>query len=188
MPRFLTKIYSIKAHKFINEEKLSFFSKKTNISKGTPKNRMKGCAFMSNETVIAELNALLKGTYMGIRSMEHYIEKVADEELRRHFQSMQQETKHNAQILAERIQNLSGVPADSEGITGAMQGYLHRMMLSEDPKDILEDALKGVDDYGVHYSEELVRGDLDPESKQIVKEVIDTNRRHADFLRQLLQK
>ncbi|MEK3990486.1 hypothetical protein [Robertmurraya sp. FSL R5-0851] len=68
-----------------------------------------------------------------------------------------------------------------------MQGYLHRMMLSEDPKDILEDALKGVDDYGVHYSEELVRGDLDSESRQIVEEVIDTNRRHADFLRQLLQ-
>lgn len=143
---------------------------------------------MKNEAVIAELNALLKGTYMGIRSMEHYIEKVNDEDLRRHFQSMQQETKNNAQVLAERIQNLSGVPADSEGITGAMQGYLHRMMLSDNPKDILEDALKGVDDYGVHYSEELVRGDLDPESKQIVEEVIDTNRRHADFLRRLLQQ
>ncbi|WP_066052060.1 DUF2383 domain-containing protein [Robertmurraya korlensis] len=141
---------------------------------------------MNNDTNIAELNALLKGTYMGIRSMEHYIEKVDDEELKRHFQSMQQETKHNAQLLAERIQNLHGVPADSEGITGAMQGYLHRMMLSEDPKEIIEDALKGVDEYGVNYSEELVKGDLDPESRQIVEEVINTNRRHADFLRHLL--
>jgi bacterioferritin len=147
---------------------------------------MKGCDMMENHTVIEELNTLLRGTYMGIRSMEHYIEKVDDVELKRHFQSLQQETKQNAQKLAERIQNLNGVPADSEGITGAMQGYMHRAMLSENPKDILEDALKGIDDYGVHYSEEVVKGDLDPESKQIVEEVIDTNRRHADFLRQLL--
>lgn len=141
---------------------------------------------MRNDTVIEELNTLLKGTYMGIRSMEHYIEKVDDAELKRHFQSMQQDTKLNALKLAERIQNLNGVPADSEGLTGAMQGYIHRVMLSGDPKELLEDALKGVDDYGVHYSEEIVKGDLDPESKQLVEEVIDTNRRHADFIRQLL--
>lgn len=141
---------------------------------------------MRNDTVIEELNTLLRGTYMGIRSMEHYIEKVDDAELKRHFQSMQQDTKLNALKLAERIQNLNGVPADSEGLTGAMQGYIHRVMLSGDPKELLEDALKGVDDYGVHYSEEIVKGDLDPESKQLVEEVIDTNRRHADFIRQLL--
>ncbi len=190
------KIYSQKVNKFVYEYRFSLLPKcvhfgefcvnTMNISKRTFKNRMKGCGFMNNDTNIAELNALLKGTYMGIRSMEHYIEKVDDEELKRHFQSMQQETKHNAQLLAERIQNLHGVPADSEGITGAMQGYLHRMMLSEDPKEIIEDALKGVDEYGVNYSEELVKGDLDPESRQIVEEVINTNRRHADFLRHLL--
>jgi bacterioferritin len=141
---------------------------------------------MRNDTVIEELNTLLSGTYMGVRSMEHYIEKVDDVELKRHFQSMQQELKRSAQKLAERIQNLNGVPSDSEGITGAIQGYIHRALLSGDSKKILEDALKGVDDYGVHYSEEIVKGDLDPESKQIVEEVIDTNRRMAEVLRQML--
>ena len=50
----------------------------------------------------------------------------------------------------------------------------------------MEDALEGMNKYGVQYSEELVKGDLDPESKQIAEEVIDTSRRHVEQLRQLI--
>jgi hypothetical protein len=46
---------------------------------------------------------------MGIRSLEHYIQKVDDEDLKKNFQSMQQEVKLVAQKLAERIQNLGGI-------------------------------------------------------------------------------
>ncbi len=55
---------------------------------------------LSNEVIIEELNTLLRGTYMGIRSFEHYIQMAEDDELRRIFQSMQQEVKMNAQKLA----------------------------------------------------------------------------------------
>lgn len=40
---------------------------------------------MNNETVIEELNTLLRGTYMGIRSFEHYIQIVHDSELKRNL-------------------------------------------------------------------------------------------------------
>lgn len=140
----------------------------------------------SEEIVIEELNTLLRGTYMGIRALEHHIQKLDDPELKRKFQSMQQEVKHDAQKLAERIQDLDGVPADSEGVSGKINSFMHNLMLSENPKDIMEDALKGIDNYGVHYSEEIVKGDLDLESKRIVEEVINNNRRHAEELRQLL--
>ena len=43
---------------------------------------------MTNEIVIEELNTLLRGTYMGIRSFEHYIQKLDDDEIKKHFQSM----------------------------------------------------------------------------------------------------
>ncbi|MGY3716268.1 DUF2383 domain-containing protein [Sutcliffiella cohnii] len=140
-----------------------------------------------NEVVIEELNTLLRGTFMGIRSYEHYIQQVEDEELKKTFQSMQQEVKENAQKLAERIQNLGGVPADSEGFTGKMHSYMHKAMLSDNPHQQLEDAVKGLDNYGVQYSEEVVKGDLDPESKQIAEEVINTSRKQVDILKQLLQ-
>lgn len=123
---------------------------------------------------------------MGIRSMEHYIQKLEDGQLKQHFQSMQKDTKGNAQKIAERIQNLGGVPADDEGFSGSMHSFMHKVMLPNDSEKIIEDALKGIHKYGLQYSEELVRGDLDSESKQMVEEVFDTNRRHVEQLKELL--
>jgi bacterioferritin len=148
---------------------------------------MKGSVGMTNEVIIEELNTLLRGTYMGIRSFEHYIHKVEDEELKRVFQSMQQDVKLNAQKLAQRIQNLGGVPADGEGFSGTLHSFMHNAMLPNDTSEMIEDALKGLDHYGVQYSEELVRGDLDPQSRQIAEAVIDTSRRQIEELRQYLQ-
>jgi bacterioferritin len=141
---------------------------------------------MSNEVIIEELNTLLRGTYMGIRSFEHYIQKVEDEELKTVFQSMQQDIKLNAQKLAERIQNLGGFPADGEGFSGSMHSFMHNAMLPDDKTEIIKDALKGLDQYGVEYSEELVRGDLDSESRQLAEDVIDTSRRQIEQLRHYL--
>jgi bacterioferritin len=147
---------------------------------------MKGSVGMSKEVAVEELNTLLRGTYMGIRSYEHYIQKVKDEELKQVFQSMQQDVKLNAQKLAQRIQDLGGVPADGEGFSGSLHSFMHNVMLSEDNTEIIEDALKGLDQYGVHYSEELVRGDLDSKSRQVAEEVIDTSRRQIEQLRHYL--
>ncbi|MEC1521058.1 DUF2383 domain-containing protein [Neobacillus niacini] len=141
---------------------------------------------MTNETVIEELNTLLRGTYMGIRSFEHYIQKTENNELKSVFQAMQQEVKLNAQKLAERIQNLGGVPADDEGFSGSMHSFMHKAMLPNDTKEMIEDAVEGLAQYGVEYSEELVRGDLDPESRLLAEEVIDTSRRQVQQLQHLL--
>ncbi|MEH7225648.1 DUF2383 domain-containing protein [Bacillus sp. JJ1566] len=140
------------------------------------------------EIVVEELNTLLRGTYMGIRAFEHHIQNLHEPELKQTFQSIQQETKQNAQKLAERIQNLNGVPANSEGVTGTIHGFMHKAMLSDHPNEILKDALKGLEKYGVEYSEELVKGDLDQESKKVAEDVIDTSRRHADEIRHLLER
>ncbi|WP_338469491.1 DUF2383 domain-containing protein [Niallia sp. XMNu-256] len=48
---------------------------------------------MRNDIVIEELNTLLRGTFMGIRSLEHFIQKVEDQDLKKTFQSMQQDHK-----------------------------------------------------------------------------------------------
>ena len=141
---------------------------------------------MTNETIIEELNTLLRGTYMGIRSFEHYIQKAEENELKKVFQSMQQEVKQNSQRLAERIQNLGGVPADDEGFSGSIHSFMHKAMLPDDTKEMIEDALKGLDQYGVQYSEKLVRGDLDPESRQLAEKVIDTSRKQIEQLQHLL--
>lgn len=142
--------------------------------------------WMSNDVAIEELNTLLRGAYMGIRSLEHYIQKVDSPDLKKMFQSMQQDQKLNAGIIAERIQDLGGVPADSEGVSGSIHSFMHKMMLGENQDEIIEDAIKGFEQYGVQYSEELVRGDLDPKSRLVAEDVIDNSRKHAEQLKKLL--
>lgn len=141
---------------------------------------------MKNEIIVEELNTLLRGTYMGIRALEHHIQQLEKVEVKQYFQSIQQEIKENASKIAEQIQNLGGIPADDEGISGSIHSYMHKVMLPHDTRLIIKDALHGLDNYGVEYSEELVKADLDVTSKQIVEEVIDTNRRHVEKLGHLL--
>ena len=141
---------------------------------------------MTNETVIEELNTLLRGTYMGIRGFEQYIQKLNKHDLKRNFQQIQQEQKLNAQKIAERIQNLGGVPADDEGVSGSMLSFMHKFMVPDNERRIIEEAIEGMDKYGVHYSAELVKGDLDASSKQIADKTINDSRRHAEQLRQLI--
>lgn len=141
---------------------------------------------MSNETVIEELNTLLRGTYMGIHGFEQYIQKLNHHDLKRTFQQIQQEQKQNAQKIAERIQNLGGTPADDEGISGSIGSFMHKFMIPDNEEKIIEEAIEGLDKYGVHYSSELVEGDLDPSSKQIADETINDSRRHAEQLRHLV--
>lgn len=141
---------------------------------------------MTNGTVIEELNTLLRGTYMGIHGFEQYIQKLNNHDLKRTFQQIQQEQKQNALKIAERIQNLGGVPADDEGISGSMISFMHKFIIPDTEREIMEEAIEGLDKYGVHYSAEIVKGDLDPSSKQIADETINDSQRHAEQLRHLL--
>jgi bacterioferritin len=141
---------------------------------------------MTNETVVEELNTLLRGTYMGIHGFEQYIQKLNNHNLKRNFQQIQQEQKQNAQKVAEQIQNLGGVPADDEGISGSMVSFMHKFMVPDNERKIIEEAIEGLDKYGVDYSAELIKGDLDPSSKQIADETINDSKRHAEQLRHLL--
>ncbi|WP_216828535.1 ferritin-like domain-containing protein [Alkalihalobacterium elongatum] len=141
---------------------------------------------MNNNNVIDTLNEFLQGQYMGIHAYEHLIERLDDAQVKKHFQKIQQNHKQHAMQVADRIQNLGGTPVDDEGIVGSIQGFMSQFTLPENTADIIESAIKGESDYGIGMSEKIVRGDLDPESYQLIEQIFDEDRRHVDFLRGLL--
>ncbi|MDQ0090396.1 bacterioferritin [Paenibacillus anaericanus] len=137
---------------------------------------------MDNSQVVKELNTFLEGNYMAILSYERYIQHVADPDVKKVLQDIQQEHKQHAIKVAERIQNLGGVPADDAGIQGGMVEFMNRFKkATDDPNFILQDALKG-EEKGIQISEKMVRGDLDPESLTLVKEILNEDRNHLDQL------
>jgi Domain of unknown function (DUF2383). len=141
-----------------------------------------------DKDVINELNAFLKGQYMGIHAYENLIQNEKNENIKKELQGIQKNHKAHAATVAERIQNLGGRPVDDEGLLGTMQEKIVRVMgTPQDTKSILASALKGEDHYGVKMSEEIVKGDLDQESHTIIKQILDEDRAHVDMLNTILQ-
>lgn len=136
-------------------------------------------------TVIRELNEFLKGQYMGIHSYEHYIEKLEDERIKEQFQTIQQGHKQHAMRVATRIQDLGGTPVDDEGVVKSVQGFINQLNLPDTSEGLIQGALKG-EAMGIAASEKIVRGDLDPESRQLIEEILDHDRQHIFELNELL--
>ncbi len=136
-------------------------------------------------TVIRELNEFLKGQYMGINSYEHYIEKLEDERIKEQFQTIQQGHKQHAMRVATRIQDLGGTPVDDEGVVKSVQGFINQLNLPDTSEGLIQGALKG-EAMGIAASEKIVRGDLDPESRQLIEEILDHDRQHIFELNELL--
>lgn len=141
---------------------------------------------MNTDVVVKELNAFLKGQYMGIHAYEHYIQKTTDPDIKKLFQYIQQDHKQHAQQVAERIQNLGGTPVDDEGFVGSIQNFFSQFTIPDTITGMLEGAIKGEGYYGIQVSEEIVKGDLDPESRQLIEGILDKDREHVRLLQSLV--
>ncbi|KPH76656.1 DUF2383 domain-containing protein [Oceanobacillus caeni] len=143
---------------------------------------------MNNEDVIIkELNAYLKGEFMGIHSYEHYIQQVSDPEIKKELQRIQQEHKNHATKIAERIQNLGGKAVEDNGIMLSIrEGMMNLKGFPDTVEEILKEAIDG-QEKGLKMAEEIVRGDIDLESRQIVEENLNEDREHINQLNDLIQ-
>lgn len=140
-----------------------------------------------DQDIIKELNAYLKGEYMGIHAYEHYIHHTKDPELKQELQRIQQEHKQHAAQTAERIQNLGGKAVEDNGMKLSIQEMMMNFMkYPEDNKGILEGVLVG-QEKGVHQAEEIVKGDLDDESLQVIKKNLKEDQAHIEQLRNWLE-
>ena len=137
-------------------------------------------------SVIKELNTFLGGNYMAIQAYERYIHHIDDSNIKQTLQKIQQDHKQHAMLIAERIQNLGGVPVDDVGFKGAIAEFVNNLKgSSNDPAFILKDALMG-EDKGIEISKKLVKGDLDPESLELVNDILNHDQKHVDLLEELI--
>ncbi|WP_239589586.1 DUF2383 domain-containing protein [Metabacillus crassostreae] len=140
---------------------------------------------IENQNVVKTLNQLLQGQYMGIHSFEEFIKNLDDSSpLRNKFITIQKDLKHHSDLISERIQELKGTPATSEGVVGRIELYISQIFdHSNSEKEILKHAIKGENLYGIKMTEKLVRDKLDEESLNLVDRILDKQREHVDYLK-----
>jgi len=138
--------------------------------------------------VINELNQFLEGNYMAIHAYEKYIYHCENPELKHTLQQIQQQHKQHALMTAERIQNLGGIPVDNPGVKGTLIEWAKNLGdKTKGDTHIVEDALAG-ETRGIEVSQQILKGDLDFESKQLVERILRVDEQHVELLNEQLQQ
>lgn len=142
---------------------------------------------MVEENVTKELNGYLRGEYMAIHAFEHYIYHTKDVRIKTILQRMQQEHKEHAAKVADRIQNLGEKAVMDNGVKLSVMETMMKIKANpQTTEEILQGVIEG-QTKGIQATEDLVRGDLDDVSLQLVKENLSQDREHIDQLQRLLQ-
>ena len=136
--------------------------------------------------VIDKLNEFLEGNYMAIHTYDHYIFHTDDPKIKEVLQNIQQNHKEHAAIIAERIQNLGGIPVHDVGLKGKMVEMASKMKGTKDTVSIIKDAISG-ESRGIETSKKILEDTIDEESKQIVQEILKRDEEHVNLLKRYLK-
>ena len=143
---------------------------------------------MDKTIVTKELNAVLKGEQMAVEAYEKFISAADNEKIRESFQQIQKNHKEHAGKLAERIQNLGAIPDYSTGVTGVFANMkLEVETNGRSSVEILKRAYDG-EDKGIAAAEEVVRGDLDDTSLELVKNILSRDHDHLKSMLNLMSE
>jgi bacterioferritin len=136
---------------------------------------------------ITELNEMLKGEQMAVQSYERYLEAVQDEEVKREFCCFLSDHKHHIDLISGHIQALGGKPDYGTGFAGLMTGVKNAVKnaAGRSTLEVIKEAYNG-EDKGIGMTEEVVKGDLDPESMKLVKNILATDHDHLKRMMQLI--
>jgi bacterioferritin len=135
-----------------------------------------------DKKVVKELNAYLKGEYMAIKAYEGFMERIKDNSIKGELRKIQRDHKRHAIKVSDRIHALGGKPVKGAGLMGTMSDVKNLIKRnSDDTRFIIKDA--GAGEYrGIQMAEEVVKGDLDAESLELVKSLLEEDRSHVEKL------
>jgi rubrerythrin len=139
-------------------------------------------------TIVNELNGLLKGEHMAIEAYDRYIQAVEDCNVKEELQNIQMEHKSHASTIAKRIQNLGGKPDENTGFAGFMANAKATIQSvgNKSTIDILKQAYDG--EYkGIAMAEELVKGDLDNDSANLVQKILSADQGHLKKMKGIIE-
>lgn len=143
-----------------------------------------------DKTCINELNALLKGEHMAIDGYEKYIQSTGEPNIKGELQKIQQDHKMHAIKISERIQSLGGRPVDGVGVMGRVAETVSNIkdigIGNRDSATILRDAYTG-ENNGINMANELVKGDLDTDSMNLVNGILNEDRNHLNTLDNMIK-
>ena len=136
---------------------------------------------MAEQESVKSLNQLLQGEHMAVDSLNVFISKTEDEDVKKALQHLQNHHRENIAALAKYIQSHGGKPQENLGMKSTMAETKLNLELGKkaDSVDIIEKVIEG-ETKGINMAEKVLRGALDDESRRFVEKILDQDRKHLD--------
>lgn len=121
---------------------------------------------------------------MAIQSYEHFLQQVEDQEIKQTMQKIQKDHKMHALKVAEQIQTLGGRPVNDPPLTAELMLKL-KSLNPKNLNSLLNDAYIG-EQRGIEMAAEVIKGDLDEDSRKLIDEILHEDSLHLAVLKDLL--
>lgn len=140
-------------------------------------------------TVVNELNTVLKGEHMAVESYDRYIHAIEDDEVKEEFRKIMEDHKKHVKLLEDRIKELGAKPEEDLGIAGIMANAKIAMKTMGNKKniDLVKQIYEG-EDKGIAMVEEIIKGDLDDESAKLMEEILSKEYEHLAQIDRIMGK
>jgi len=139
-----------------------------------------------DEPNIKTLNELLRGEHMAIGSYESVLPTFQHQQTREEINNILRDHKQHAIEITDRIISLGGIPKESTGVAGVMsQTKLKAEGVFRSEKSMLEKLYDG-EDQGIAIVEQIIKGDLDSTSLEMVQKILSTDHDHLNKLHQMI--
>lgn len=141
----------------------------------------------NNKEVVATLNKVLKGEHMAIDTYDQYLDRIDDSQTKDLLQQFKEDHQKHASKLAQRIEDLGADPQENSGLSGLVSQTMMEIgdLLGMEPSE--EEAVNKIyqgEDMGINLVEENLIEKLDKKSKDLVSEVLETDKQHLEQFKQ----
>ncbi|AEV68872.1 ferritin-like domain-containing protein [Acetivibrio clariflavus] len=140
-------------------------------------------------TVVNELNTVLKGEHMAVESYDRFIHMVEDDRVKEEFQKILDDHKRHVKLLEKRIEELGGEPKEDLGFAGVMANAKLAMRTMGDKKtiDLVKQAYDG-EGKGIAMVKEIIKGDLDDESAKLMQDILAKEHEHLFNINRIIEE
>ena len=140
-----------------------------------------------NTEDIENLNSILEGEYMAIKSFESLIEHAKDLNSKDELQKIQQNHKQHASQISIKIQNLGGIPSDVIGIQGIVAATISNIkhIGKTDNTSYLKEALQG-EYIGIKTVNELLALNNNTISSELLNTIVAEDQTNINSLNNLI--
>ena len=140
-----------------------------------------------NSKNIENLNSILEGEYMFIKSFDALIEHANKSSSKSELQKIQQTHKQHASQLSNEIQNLGGTPLYSIGIEGVVSETLSNIkhIGTTDNTSYLKEALQG-ENLGIDSVNKLLACDVASTSSGLLNAIVTEYKNNINSLNTLI--